>query len=143
VGWPTRCAAPRPHHPGWSIGGPAGAQASSGSLLPGDMASMWPADGLGAMAPSDLQSTVRTTLPGARLTGGGITSSLMPPLVSSSIIASSTETVSPSTLLSLAMAEVPFSWDVGCYTPQTSPSRSASPSLSPPFMPPAPTPRRS
>jgi hypothetical protein len=50
---------------------------------------------------------------------------------------------SSSSLLPLAIAEVPFSWDVGCYTPPSSPARTVVPSPSPHVVPRAPPSRRS
>jgi hypothetical protein len=75
--------------------------------------------------------------------GGGPMSASLPPLASSYIITSSAKTVPTSSLLSSILVEVPFSQDVGCYTPLTSPDRAASPSLSPPIVSGAPPLRHS
>jgi hypothetical protein len=62
---------------------------------------------------------------------------------SSSVVSPGAEAVPASPLLSSAMVEVPFSRDIGCYTPPTSPTSAATPAPAPPVVPCAPPPRRS
>jgi hypothetical protein len=63
---------------------------------------------------------------GGELSGGGPASPILPPLVSEVDSSLETEAVSTSPLLASASVEVPFSRDVGCHTPPTSPTRAPS-----------------
>jgi hypothetical protein len=77
-------------------------------------------------------------------TGGGPASPPSPPPVrATSVAILDAETVPTSSILSPATAEVPFSRDVGCYTPATSPVRPASPLPMPLVVSHAPPARRS
>jgi hypothetical protein len=62
------------------------------------------------------------------LMGGGPASLLLPSLISAVDSSQEAEAVSSSPILASTSMEVPFLWDVGCYTPPTSLMRA--PSLS-------------
>jgi hypothetical protein len=90
-----------------------------------DRAADGPPGGMAAATSAEPQHAPIMVSPSAAGMGGGPASTFSPSPVSSSVVKPVAEMVSSSPLPSSASVEVPFSQDVGCYTPPTSPVRRA------------------